>query len=49
VNLEQPWTRTALGFDSRDDVLDVTVTDNLSQCKLKDEDERCAIHPRNRR
>lgn len=39
VNLEQPWVRTAVGFDSRDDVLDVTVTDDLSECGLKDEDE----------
>lgn len=31
--------RTSVGFDSRDDVLDVTVTDDLSQCGLKDEDE----------
>lgn len=39
VNLEQPWVRTAVGFDSRDDVLDVTVADDLSECGLKDEDE----------
>jgi predicted RNA-binding protein associated with RNAse of E/G family len=39
VNLEQPWVRTAVGFDSRDDVLDVTVTDDLHECRLKDEDE----------
>jgi len=39
VNLEQPWIRTTLGFDSRDDVLDVTVSDDLSECLLKDEDE----------
>lgn len=39
VNLEQPWARTTVGFDSRDDVLDLTVTDDLSDCALKDEDE----------
>lgn len=39
VNLEQPWTRTDVGFDSRDDVLDVVVADDLSECSLKDEDE----------
>jgi len=39
VNLEQPWVRTTMGFDSRDDVLDVIVTDDLGQCTLKDEDE----------
>ena len=39
VNLEQPWTRTAAGFDSRDDVLDVTVSDDLASWALKDEDE----------
>ena len=39
VNLEQPWRRTAVGFDSRDDVLDVTVSDDLDECHLKDVDE----------
>jgi hypothetical protein len=39
VNLEQPWVRAAVGFDSRDNVLDVTVADDLSRCVLKDEDE----------
>jgi predicted RNA-binding protein associated with RNAse of E/G family len=39
VNLEQRWVRTAVGFDSRDDVLDVTFTDDLGECTLKDEDE----------
>ncbi len=39
VNLEQPWRRTAVGFDSRDDVLDVTVSDDLGECHLKDLDE----------
>lgn len=39
VNLEQPWTRTPVGFDSRDDVLDVTVSADLTEFQLKDEDE----------
>lgn len=39
VNLEQPWTRTAVGSDSRDDVLDVTVSSDLSGWQLKDADE----------
>lgn len=39
VNLEQPWRRTAAGFDSRDDVLDVTASPDLSQWRLKDADE----------
>jgi predicted RNA-binding protein associated with RNAse of E/G family len=39
VNLEQPWTRTPVGFDSRDDVLDVTVSEDLDECHLKDADE----------
>ena len=39
VNLEQPWCRTPVGFDSRDDVLDVTVSEDLTECRLKDADE----------
>ncbi len=39
VNLEQPWRRTPVGFDSRDDVLDILVGDDLSGARLKDEDE----------
>ena len=39
VNLEQPWCRTTVGFDSRDDVLDVSVSDDLDECRLKDADE----------
>lgn len=39
VNLEQPWVRTAVGFDSRDDVLDVTVSADLREWQLKDADE----------
>ena len=29
VNLERPWRRRPIGFDSRDDVLDLTVADDL--------------------
>lgn len=39
VNLEQPWARTTVGFDSRDDVLDVSVSANLGEWQLKDADE----------
>jgi len=39
VNLEQPWLRTRLGFDSRDDVLDIIADDDLTTTTLKDEDE----------
>jgi hypothetical protein len=39
VNLEQPWRRTTVGFDSRDDVLDITLADDLTEWHLKDADE----------
>jgi hypothetical protein len=39
VNLEEPWTRTARGFDSRDHGLDVIVAPDLSSWSWKDEDE----------
>lgn len=39
VNLERPWTRTAVGFDSRDDVFDITVSPDLGDWRLKDDDE----------
>lgn len=39
INLEQPWARTTVGFDSRDDVLDVTLSDDLTEWRLKDADE----------
>lgn len=39
VNLEKPWRRTKLGFDSEDLVLDVVVSDDLSLWNWKDEDE----------
>jgi predicted RNA-binding protein associated with RNAse of E/G family len=39
INLEAPWRRTSIGFDTQDLVLDVTVTDDLSTWAWKDEDE----------
>jgi len=39
VNLEEPWTRTSRGFDSRDHGLDVIVAPDLSSWSWKDEDE----------
>jgi len=39
VNLEAPWRRTAIGFDSEDYFLDVTAADDLSSWSWKDEDE----------
>jgi hypothetical protein len=39
VNFERPWRQTPVGFDSRDDVLDLVVADDLSGWRLKDEDE----------
>lgn len=39
VNLEEPWRRSRIGFDSRDLILDVTVADDLSEWSWKDEDE----------
>ena len=39
VNLEADWIRTPIGFDSLDLILDVTVADDLSSWRLKDEDE----------
>ena len=39
VNLEDDWIRTEIGFDSRDLMLDVTVTEDLSEWTLKDADE----------
>lgn len=39
VNLEAPWVRTSLGFDTKDLVLDVTVSDDLAEHAFKDEDE----------
>ncbi len=34
-----PWARTTLGFDWRDDVLDVMASDDLDECMLRDEDD----------
>lgn len=39
VNLELPWRRTPIGFDSRDLVLDVAVSDDLLTWSYKDRDE----------
>lgn len=39
VNLELPWRRTAIGFDSRDLILDITISDDLSSWAWKDLDE----------
>lgn len=39
VNLEDPWRRTAQGFDSCDHLLDVIVSPDLSSWSWKDEDE----------
>jgi hypothetical protein len=39
VNLERPWRRTSLGFDTWDQVLDVVAAPDLSSWSWKDEDE----------
>ena len=39
VNLEEPWRRTPIGFDSRDNLLDIVVAADLSTWEWKDEDE----------
>jgi predicted RNA-binding protein associated with RNAse of E/G family len=39
INLEAPWRRTPVGFDSLDHILDITVADDLSSWAYKDEDE----------
>ncbi len=39
INLEAPWRRTSIGFDTQDLVLDITVTDDCSSWAWKDEDE----------
>jgi hypothetical protein len=39
IDLERPWTRTHLGFDSLDQMLDIVIAPDLSSWKLKDEDE----------
>lgn len=42
VNLEQDWRRTPIGFDSRDDILDLILADDLGDAELKDDDELTA-------
>lgn len=39
IDLQQPFHRTPIGFDSRDHVLDVVVAPDRSSWKWKDEDE----------
>lgn len=39
VNLELPWRRTPVGFDTRDLVLDVRIDDDLGGWGWKDEEE----------
>lgn len=39
INLELPWIRTPIGFDSRDLILDVVAAEDLSSWTWKDEDE----------
>ncbi len=39
VNLEEPWRRTALGFDTRDLILDIVIQPDLTTWHWKDEDE----------
>ena len=39
VNLEEPWVRTPLGFDSLDLVVDIEVSPDLSSWSWKDTDE----------
>ncbi len=39
VNLEDPFVRTAIGFDYKDRLLDIEIAPDLSRWKWKDEDE----------
>lgn len=39
VNLEEPWERSATGFDTEDWILDVVVADDGASWRYKDEDE----------
>lgn len=39
INLEAPWRRTAIGFDTLEQLLDVVLEPDLSAWKLKDDDE----------
>jgi hypothetical protein len=39
INLADPWTRTAIGFDYVDHILDIVATPDRSSWQWKDEDE----------
>jgi hypothetical protein len=39
INLAAPWRRTAIGFDTVDQILDIVVADDLSGWRWKDEAE----------
>ncbi|MGH9229717.1 MAG: DUF402 domain-containing protein [Acidimicrobiales bacterium] len=39
VNVQEPLRPTAIGFDSMDQTLDVLITPDLSEVRVKDEDE----------
>ncbi len=39
VNLEEAWRRTAIGFDTRDEELDLWMEPDLREVHVKDEDE----------
>ena len=39
VNLEEPFVRSAIGFDYKDRLLDIEIAPDLSRWKWKDEDE----------
>ncbi|MFD7652427.1 DUF402 domain-containing protein [Actinosynnema sp. NPDC059797] len=39
VNFQRPWTRTPIGFDTFDLLLDLVVAPDLSRSRWKDEDE----------
>jgi hypothetical protein len=39
INLAEPWKRTAIGFDTADQILDVVVEPDRSSWRWKDEDE----------
>jgi hypothetical protein len=39
INLEAPWVRTGIGFDTLEHILDVVIEADLTGWKLKDEEE----------
>ena len=39
INLQEPYRRTAIGFDTMDQVLDIVVTADRSEWRWKDEEE----------